>query len=372
MRLGSSLAVLLRGLPAVLLVACATLAAPGPARADELNEAQQLLRSGKTAEALARTEQGLASRPRDPGLRFLKGVILAEQNKAGEAIAHFTRLAEDHPDLPEPYNNMAVLYASQGQYDKARTALEMAIRTNPSYGTAYENLGDVYARLASQAYARALQVEGGSPAVAPKLALIRELFSTRQASAADTRLASAAPAPAPRAAAAAARATPPAQTPPSPAPATPSTAAPSTVPPTAPTAAPTAPSTHAVASAGSSTPAAGASGDARQEVEAAVRQWAQAWSRKDLPAYFAAYAPDYPAQGAARKSWESQRKARIANKRSISVELSALQVEIDGDRARVRFRQDYDADALKISSRKTLEMRRVDGRWVIQKESTGS
>ena len=64
--------------------------------------------------------------------RFLKGVILTEQNKTGEAIKVFTALTEDYPELPEPYNNLAVLYASQQQYDKSRQALELAIQT-PSF-----------------------------------------------------------------------------------------------------------------------------------------------------------------------------------------------------------------------------------------------
>ena len=92
-------------------------------------------------------------------------------------IAVFTKLSEDYPELPEPYNNLAVLYASQGQYDKARAALEMAIRTNPSYATAHENLGDVYAKLASQAYSKALQLDSNNTGVQPKLALIRDLFA---------------------------------------------------------------------------------------------------------------------------------------------------------------------------------------------------
>ncbi len=92
------------------------------------------------------------------------------------AISTFTKLTEDYPELPEPYNNLAVLYAGQGQYDKARMALEMAIRTNPSYSTAHENIGDVYARLASQAYNKALQLDSSNMAVPPKLALIREVF----------------------------------------------------------------------------------------------------------------------------------------------------------------------------------------------------
>jgi tetratricopeptide (TPR) repeat protein len=48
-------------------------------------------------------------------------------------MAVFSKLTEDYPELPEPYNNLAVLYAQQKQYDKARTALEMAIRIHPGY-----------------------------------------------------------------------------------------------------------------------------------------------------------------------------------------------------------------------------------------------
>ena len=118
-----------------------------------------------------------ANRPNDAQMRFLKGVIQRDSGKNTEAIATFTRLTEDYPELPEPYNNLAVLYAGQSQFDKARTALEMAIRTNPSYTTAHENLGDVYAKLASQAYGKALQLDANNAAVPPKLALIRELFN---------------------------------------------------------------------------------------------------------------------------------------------------------------------------------------------------
>ena len=118
-----------------------------PSRADEYGDVSQLLRAGKLNDALSKADQYLQSKPRDPQMRFIKGVIFSESGKPNDAIATFTKLTEDYPELPEPYNNLAVLYASQNQLDKARTALEMAIRTNPSYSTAHENLGDVYAKL---------------------------------------------------------------------------------------------------------------------------------------------------------------------------------------------------------------------------------
>ena len=128
----------------------------GSAYADDYADVNILVRAGKLAEALAKADQYLAGKPRDPQMRFIKGVIQTESGKPADAIATFTQITQDYPELPEPYNNLAVLYAGQSQFDKARAALEMAIRTNPSYATAHENLGDVYAKLASQAYSKAL------------------------------------------------------------------------------------------------------------------------------------------------------------------------------------------------------------------------
>lgn len=312
-------------------VLCATLLSTpaSPVRADDLSDVQQLLKGGHAADALKRADQFLAGNPKDAQMRFLKGVALAEQNRPNDAVTVFVKITEDFPELPEPYNNLAVLYANQGHYDKARTALEMAIRTNPSYATAYENLGDVYAKLASQAYAKALQVDAGNTAVAPKLALIRDLFTPGG----GTARALAAPRPA---AVAAAK------------PATPVAAAPAPAPP--PAAAPGAP---------------------QAEVSAAVQAWAQAWSRKDLDTYFAAYTPDY-AGGQSRDAWREDRRSKILGKRSIKVNISDLAVTVSGPRATAKFRQAYAADSLSVSSRKTLTLVRNGDKWLIEKESVGS
>src|SRR5262245_50172457 len=103
------------------------------AHADELQDINGLLKQGQHAKALERINEYLAQKPGDPNARFTKGLILAEQNKTAEAIEVFSDLARDYPQLPEPYNNLAVLYASQGQYEKARQELEKSIRTHPSY-----------------------------------------------------------------------------------------------------------------------------------------------------------------------------------------------------------------------------------------------
>ena len=299
-------------------------------------------------------------------MRFLKGVIQLDTGKRAEAIAAFTQLTQDSPELPEPYNNLAVIYASQNQFDKARGALESAIRTNPSYATAQENLGDVYARLASQAYSKALQLDQNNTAVQPKLAVIRTLFtptppgakpSTTLVASAAPEAARPAPAPAPVAKAPAPVAKAPEAPAPAPAPAVKVAAAPAAA---------------AAAPAKAPEPSSAAASSSVAEVEAAVRGWASAWAGQDMDRYLAAYGSDFtPAGGLSRKTWEEDRRARIVGKTNISVNLENLVIKVDGASATAKFRQVYRADSLNISSRKTLEMQRSGNQWHIRKESVG-
>jgi Flp pilus assembly protein TadD len=160
-----------------LLALAAALCLPAGAWADDYADVTQLMKSGKLADALAKADQYLAAKPKDPQMRFLKGVIQADSGQRSEAIATYTQLTQEYPELPEPYNNLAVLYAQQDDYEKARTALEGAVRANPSYATAYENLGDVYAKLAGQSYAKAQQIEPANTGLPTKLALVRQLIA---------------------------------------------------------------------------------------------------------------------------------------------------------------------------------------------------
>lgn len=170
-----------RFLMSLRLIALLSLLSCVPAQADEYADVTQLVRSGKLAEALSRADLYLVTKPRDPQMRFIKGVIQRDSGKTNEAIATFTMLTEERPELPEPYNNLAVLYAGRGEFDKARVALEKAVSANPGYATAQENLGDIYARLASEAYSNALRLDKSNTAVPSKLALIRNIFNANVA-----------------------------------------------------------------------------------------------------------------------------------------------------------------------------------------------
>ncbi|MCA1978463.1 MAG: tetratricopeptide repeat protein, partial [Thiobacillus sp.] len=162
-------------LPRLFAVLALCLAATAPALAGDVQDINQLFRKGDLAGALARADSYLAKNPKDAQARFLKGLILADQGKTNDAIGIFTSLTEDYPELPEPYNNLAVLYASQGKYEAAKNALEQAIRTHPSYATAHENLGDIYAKMASIAYDKALALDSKNTAAQTKLALIKDI-----------------------------------------------------------------------------------------------------------------------------------------------------------------------------------------------------
>ena len=163
-------------------LALTALPGTGRAQADDHADISALLQSGQAAQALTLAEQRLTEHPRDPQLRFLRALAQTDAGEPERAIASFTELTQEFPELPEPYNNLAVLYARQNQWDQARATLEMALRANPGYATAQENLGDIYVWLASQAYSKAMQLDANSAAsVRPKLALIRELFGTDRA-----------------------------------------------------------------------------------------------------------------------------------------------------------------------------------------------
>jgi Flp pilus assembly protein TadD len=145
------------------------------ALAEELSEVTRLHHAGQTQAALERADRFLAGKPKDAQMRFLKSVVLADSGRRAEAASLLQQLSQDFPELAEPHNNLAAIHAADGDYDKARIELEESIRLNPAYATAHENLGDVHAMLAAEAYGRARRLEPGNTALPRKLELVRQL-----------------------------------------------------------------------------------------------------------------------------------------------------------------------------------------------------
>lgn len=367
------------------------LAAPASASSasNALQDASRSLRQGQTTQALEEVDRFLADKPKDAQGRFLKGTILVELGRDKEAISIFNKLIEDYPDLPEPYNNLAVIYAQQKQYEKAKRALEQAIRTHPAYATAHENLGDLYARLASQAYGKALQLDSNNTSAQTKLALIKNLTAVNSL-----------PASRPTEPAEPSKPTSP------PAPSTP------VVPPT-PTVIATAPSTPAAPAEPAGKPAEAAKpakpepkaepkpepkvepkvepkpepkaevkpdikpeakvANVEAEVNKAISAWAAAWSRKDVKAYLAHYAKDFKVPGrATRAQWEKERDRRIDKPGKIDVDIGDVKISVDApDQVTAKFRQQYKSAHIDSATTKTLVLVKRDGKWLIQQERVG-
>lgn len=425
---------LYRALTAAGMVASLCMFAP--AYADEIADVGKLAKAGKVVEALSKANEYLAKHPADPQMRFMKGVLLTEQNKSEEAIAVFTKLTEDYKDLPEPYNNLAVLYAASGQYDKARIALEKAIRTNPSYMTAYENLGDVYGKMASQAYDKALALGANNTPSKSRLTLLRSFSSTTGVKGSVPELPpAAAPAPAPAAAPAPVPSTQVAQagrpaapplisqipadsgkntmlaripalsvTPPPPAAAKPAPApapvptpvpAPAATKPAVPVPLPVPVQTKPEPAKPAPAPVVAKPEPAKVEppkpakpeapkpakpdttdrdaVLAQVHGWAKAWTAQNVDSYLGYYSRDFePPKGMTHKAWAEERRSRIEGKGRIRVEVSSPEVVVTGNTAKVTFRQTYESDRLTARSRKVLVLTKNGGKWQIKQESSGS
>ncbi len=311
--------------------------------AAEIDDIYAMADQKRFQEAMTKLDAYLQKNPKDPQGRFLKGLIQTEQKHPDEAITTFKSLSADYPNLPEPYNNLAVLYAEKGQYEEAAESLKKAIKTLPTYGTAQENLGDIYAKMASQAYSKALSQDSQNRTAQTKLDVIRKLFTQQGSNNSgenNSPKETAPPTPSKRHA---------------PAPQSPATTT-QTEPAPAKTADQTTPSI-------------------KNDVEASILQWAKDWSEKNSRGYLSAYSSQFrlPSSFSSRDAWETRRNQVINQAGSIRVTISKIKVTvIDPTHAQAVFKQDYRAANHKDSVQKTLAMVLEDGRWKIMDERSGN
>ncbi len=341
---------MLRTLLVVLIAFIATPAISISSEQDALNAAKTLVEQGHPDKAIKQLDHFLASNPDHAEARFLKGLILVNQDRLEAAIKIFEALTKDYPELPEPYNNLAVSYSALGRFDDARKALQSAITTHPSYATAHENLGNIYAMMAADAYNHALSLDKENAAARDKLALMSELFSVGTINNASHQPTAAASAPI-------------AKTQPAP------TAAPAAAKAAAP-AVEEEDAELAMLMEDESDGTEGAASEFEQGILSAARQWAQAWSNKDIEGYLSHYHPKFkPSRGLSRTAWVQQRKQRIAKPRFIEIEVLDPEITaISEDEARIEFLQTYRSNTYSDESRKYLRMKRDGEGWKIVRE----
>lgn len=292
-----------------------------------LDEVKQLIEAGENNHALAQIDDQLVKQPDDPEILFLRAVALGKLQRKQEAIELYHELINKHPTLPEPRNNLAVLYAQQGEFEASEQALQSALNTHPSYATAHRNLSDIYKTLASIAYNKALNLDNGREPSPPetKLQLIVEFRSHHNGASAEV-------------------APPPAT---SPAGLLASTQKEAT---------PFHPEVEKTADI--------------NDIEDVISSWASAWSEQDVKRYLDHYSPDFiPDNQLSRLEWEELRRQRLLTPDFIRVEVSQLEtVILDNRIASVSLDQQYRSDRFSELSRKMVLLRHENGRWRIIQE----
>ena len=305
---------------------CVALLVAAPSFAS-LERARELAEQGDPEGALQLVERVLERDADDAAGLFLQGVLLVETRKAADAKSVFSRLIELRPDLPEPYNNLAVIQAAEGDYQDAVATLRKSLQTHASYRTAYDNLTKIYSQLASDAYGQALEAEASPRSDVVELVLLGTLGLP-------------APVGEPRAEGQIAATEPSA------------------------VGGPDAPGMDAPLAPEAPTATDG------ESVARAVEAWRAAWQAQDVDAYLGSYAAGFrPADGTSRDTWSDQRRERLGAPTFIRVTLAFLdEPRIEGDTAEIRFLQSYESNTFRDRVAKTLVLTWEDGDWKILEE----
>ena len=267
--------------------------------------------------ALEKIKKRLRSSPGEPRLLFYKGVTEAKVNQIDEAINTYNDLINRHPNLPEPYNNLAVIYAERQELDLAKETLEKAIKTNSSYSVAHVNLGDIYTQMATNAYNMAFEIDKDNKIAKNKLKLITELFNyrpnTNEKSIAIGKLEK---------------------------------------------------ENIVIITRSKSTD--------KKNIIKRIEAWKTSWEDKDLDLYFDSYSENfkYPNQ-MNQNQWESYRRDRIVNKKDISINISNIKLKFKKDIIHAVFYQEYKSTGYQQKSKKTLFFEFQSDDWKIIEEFSG-
>lgn len=147
-------------------------------QATDLATIEDMAAAGEWQSALNSLDERIANNTNDVEARFLKGLLLLERGDTDSAREVFEELSRLFPRIPESFNNLASIYAQQGDYEQARLALLNAIANAPEYPVVRANLGDLYTKLATEAYREAIELDPDDEASKAKLDNLENLFAS--------------------------------------------------------------------------------------------------------------------------------------------------------------------------------------------------
>jgi tetratricopeptide (TPR) repeat protein len=291
---------------------------------------QMLIEQSQFVDAARSGEKWLLQNPQDTEARFLTAYAYQMSGKPDQAILLYEAVIRDNPTLPEPRNNLAMIYLDRGDYDHASQLLVEAINTQSSYATAYANLSLVYKGIASEAYRRAVS-ESSEPENYRHEIKLTAITSLEPLAAGS--------------------------------PALPQVAM-QTKPATEPVAAqPAAPEPA------SSAPTPVNTTNLQTLLIERVHNWAEAWSGKQFDAYTAAYTSEYRDKFDTHEKWVQHRRGRIMRPGEIKVVVSDFTIKQRGDkRASVDFVQAFSSPSYSDRVVKRLYFDRVGSQWKIADE----
>ena len=280
-----------------------------------LEQIKILLKNGNYSRAEILVNKSIEDNLNNPELLFYKGIIETNIGKNNQAIDTFRNLTEKFPELPEPFNNLAVLYAEKGQFILAKEILEQAIKTNPSYLTAHINLGDIFTKMASEAYNNALEIDESNNIAITKLSMITQLFNYNP-NIKNTKI----------------------------------------------------DSIKVTNKVKDKKPT---KKEISEDILNVLDNWRVAWENKNMDEYLSAYASNfqYP-NNMTQTSWEKYRTNRITSKKVIEISLSNTKIKFKKKEVLVTFVQNYKSGNLNQVSNKTLVFIEEEGDWLIFKETS--
>ncbi|MDQ6992267.1 MAG: tetratricopeptide repeat protein [Mariprofundus sp.] len=279
----------------------------------------------RDAAVVARYQAAVAKTPADYQSWFALGVSQANQQHFDKAIAAFTQVIKLQPRLAEPHNNLAVIYNEQGNLRAAVRELEASLKLKPNYGTAQENIGDLYVKLAADAYKKALE-NHASVSLRQRYSYLLhihdsegviELANDKQVEADGLEN-----------------------------------------------------STIFVREKRSSKGSKQAN-MADLALLSSLESWRKAWSSRDIKAYFNAYADSFHAGGTfhSLRDWQAHKKSVIGKATFINVRLQNIHIiEQHRDQARITFSQHFRSNRYSSDDQKELRFQRFPAGWKIVRE----
>ena len=142
-----------------------------------LEQALSAQASGQWQRAMDSTRHALSTQPGSVHWQLLYSALLIQSGDWRAARCALQTMAQNFPELGAVHNNLAVVHAAQGDWHLAAQSLEDALRADPKYALAAENLAEAHLQLAEQALEQAQEMTPNNGEIKQRLAAVRALLA---------------------------------------------------------------------------------------------------------------------------------------------------------------------------------------------------